>query len=244
MKKKLSLFLTIVICLNMFGCSRPPYKGKHQGLYTVALHSLLWINGLSYQTDLLCDPNIQILEQDSYGRVLFTYTEKKFADFSFSCLLVSQKEDGNYVYYYADYNFLLVKKEDSNSDECVAFSNDDIERLKVMNDWERELDLNKCERKLICDRKNDIPLSGKQLDMAIDGHNNCHGSQNFYYFTEDSYGRFICYGYVLDDYFAILFNPDLTYNPETCYFVPSDYYNYQEEFRAFKERNHWNQPYE
>ena len=39
-----------------------------------------------------------------------------------------------------------------------------------------------------------------------------------------------------------VFDPDMTYDSETCYFTPQNRYDYQEELRSFKELNHWNEP--
>ena len=244
--KKLSIVIVIAIFLSLCSCGKTSYKYKEQykDLYTVAIHSVLWINGCSFETDLKCDPNIEVWEQDSYGRVLFSYTEKFYADFSCSYLIISQKTENDFVYYYPDYNFILTEKSDRFSDECADFSDDEIERLKVLNDWEQEFNSDKCEKKAICDTRLEIPLTEDQLNNAIDSHNDQHGTQRFCYLTEDRYGRFVCFGYVLDDYFAILFNPDGTYCSDTCFFTPDDFYNYQDEFREFKEQNNWNQPLE
>ena len=78
MKRILLTVLAITMLFSVGGCSKKPYAGERADLYTVALNSLLWVSGVSWEGDKETDPIIEILEEDSHGRVLFTYREKNF----------------------------------------------------------------------------------------------------------------------------------------------------------------------
>ena len=237
--------MVVVLLFITTGCYNYCYSGDNSDLYTVAINSLLWNLGYSTLTERSCDSEIEIMERDSYGRVLFSYTEKSYSggEIAFSSLLISQKTEDNYVYYYPDYNFISVPK-NSSSNEKIVFSNEEIEILKKNNDWNKEIDLKRCVKKEVSNQKKEVPLSEKELDDILSNYKE-YDNKIFNYLTRDDYGRFICYGWILTDlkreYLVILLNPDLTYNVETCFYIPNDYYNYQDEFKQFKELNKWNE---
>ncbi len=81
MKRLALLLLCVALLFSLAGCGNKPYKykGNHADLYTVANNSLLWTTGYSILTEYRGDPAITIIEEDAYGRVLFSYTEKDFA---------------------------------------------------------------------------------------------------------------------------------------------------------------------
>ncbi|MDE6661571.1 MAG: hypothetical protein K2J93_07095, partial [Anaeroplasmataceae bacterium] len=103
MKKKhrllhfLPFMLSGVICIlvllffifwyNLFKYKE--YTGEHPHLYTEAINSLLWTYGHSTAADKFCNSEIEIIEEDEFGRVLFEYNEKYYiGDLVFSSLLI------------------------------------------------------------------------------------------------------------------------------------------------------------
>lgn len=112
MRKLCAIALLLVLTLLILTGCYSGYSGEHIDLYTVAINSLLWTNGWSMGYEARIDSEITILEQDSYGRVLFEYSESLFASgVSFSSIVVMQNCSDNFVYYYEDINFVSKEKE-------------------------------------------------------------------------------------------------------------------------------------
>ena len=115
--------------------------------------------------------------------------------------------------------------------------------MKRLNDWDKELSLENCDKKLItnydawyCD------LNETDIDDILINDRFAYSE----YITEDNYGRkLICLGcsQKKDVYVAIL-NPDGTYDLEKGVFTPTYLLNYQDELKAFKELNNWNKPFD
>ena len=91
MKKIVTLsLLNLFILLCITGCKYKGYSGDYPNLYTVAINSVLWNNGHSFSADKYADSKIEIIDEDKYGRIMFTYYEKYYAgaDISFSALKI------------------------------------------------------------------------------------------------------------------------------------------------------------
>lgn len=238
-------FLILIVCLttlSLVGCKKN-YSGDYPELYTVAIHSLLWNKGFSTKTDKFCDPTIEIIENDHYGRVLFQYTEKSFtSDIAFSSLVIMQFSTKEYVYYYEDFNF-IAKEKVSYSDVIVEFDSKEIEKLKECNDWDKELNLDKCTKKEISNVKEKIPIEEEKLKKIYSTYDG-YRSNLTYFLSGDEYGRFICYSSIfiikddehIEQSVVILFQKDLSYS----IFTPKSIYNYQDELKEFKTLNNWN----
>lgn len=83
----------------------------------------------------------EILEMDSEGRALFSYSTKNIITGEWeSVLAICQKYDSQYVYFYEDLCYLRG-----------AYQDHDVEQLKILNDWECPLNFDKMSR-----RKNKI----------------------------------------------------------------------------------------
>ena len=249
MKRILLIFLSLTVLLSVGGCYREPYNGDRADLYTVALNSLLWVTGVSWESDKAADPAIEVIEEDSYGRVLFTYQEKDFGSvMSFSSLLIMQKTENGSVYFYPDCNAICVRA--SLTGEDVSFSDESIEALKQQNDWEKEMNTEKCVKREIGTTPLESVKEGKEnaeIIYEILSHYKEPAQWTFYKGMHDDYGRTVYHGWMVDgegrwECLAVLLNPDMTYDSETCYFTPQNRYDYQEELRSFKELNHWNEP--
>jgi len=73
-------------------------------LFTVAIYSLLGARGYTPEYHGYVPTDIKVLEEDDYGRVLFAYCEDQNG--TVTTLLIIQKSDEKYSYYYPDYNFI------------------------------------------------------------------------------------------------------------------------------------------
>lgn len=260
-KKPLVIFLILVFASSLASCGYflRPYKGyggEHPDLYSIAINSLLWTTGISQTADRFADSEIIVLEEDAYGRILFSYWEKSYhrKDLAPYSLLIGQKTDGDYVYFYPDHNFISVER-DPFSLKTDGFSEDEIGNLKRLNDWNEEIDLDKCVKVEITNKKPKPQISKEVFDLLIKKAIGYEGEATLFRYADhvssDNYGRSIycCFGIgswkdTNTIYLVFIFNPDGSYNEETCILDPSDYYNYQDELKAFKELNHWNEPWE
>lgn len=244
-KKLILFFICVLVVFCLSGCAYTHYTGENTDLYTIAVNSLLWTNGHSFETDRYSNSEIEILEKDNYGRILFLYEEKYFSggQIVFSSLLICQKKEDNYVFYYPDYNFISIER-NPYLNEKIDFSIEQIEELKNLNDWNKEINLEKCVKKEISNTKQKVEINDEILNEIFSRYDGYENNCEVYYLTNDDYGRFICYGTAIVQeeyvYLVMIFNPDSTYNAETCFYEPADYYNYQEEFKQFKELNNWN----
>mgnify|MGYP006967403959 CR=1 FL=1 len=83
------------------------YRGEHRDLYTVAVHNIFAIYGYESNGEVSYDPDIQIIETDDYGRVLFFYSERydgytgDGVDYGMAVVIMQSSRDG-YVWYYRD----------------------------------------------------------------------------------------------------------------------------------------------
>ena len=269
-------FLTLMACNPRVERGGPDgyfYYGAHPELYTVAINSLLGQRGFSLEKNgtLTSDSWVRIVEEDDFGRVLFTYTEHDSPTGRTFNLLISQQSDENYVYFLPHYNFLSYRHEDRllntswtrvdgqsvHTHEVVdAAAESIIEELKILNHWNQPLDLEQAVRVPIVRRKDGLicydvleatyraaigRLDEESLDLYIE----------FTYFRTDPYGRSIVVGTELwrgheeSEGFPIvvmLFQPDGSHDPERGMMQLPDFVNYQSALREFKELNQWNQP--
>ena len=140
------LLLCLMICMN--GCTKyyKGYQGEFPELYTVAVYSLPEIRGYSGTSPepTYYDPSIKIVEEDEYGRILFAYNEIYMDEKIY--LLIMQKTDDKFAYYYQDINYLIgngkMFEYENDFDAAIdnGFSNSEMEELKELNDWGREFD--------------------------------------------------------------------------------------------------------
>ena len=91
------------------------------------------------------DLNCSLRERDSKGRLMFTLDTYNLATMQDEqYMIICQKIDRDYVYYYEDCSYLTH-----------GFSDLDIETLKAINDWEKPLD--------------DAKMSRRKISLTIDG---------------------------------------------------------------------------
>ena len=147
-----------------------------------------------------------ILEKDSYGRILYEYTaENIITGQAQTALVICQKIDGDYVYFYEDYCYLLGD-----------YTEEQIDYLKVRNDWGYALNEKLCSR-----RKNAISFDlyivtdanywGSELDDIFSRSFSVESDQikDYCLLDEDSSGNALFWVIISEDgmdtpYFAIV----------------------------------------
>lgn len=243
------LLLLPVFCLIILtSCSYNGYSGNFSDLYTVTINSVLWLNGYSWDTDFVCDPQIEIIDEDMYGRIMFTYYEKYYsgADMSFSTLIICQDSNEKEVFYYEDINY-IVKEQVIYAQSLKGFDEEEIEYLKLINDWNKEINYDKCIKKEIKKSKSNIPNEKEIKNEIIYNFDLINGQYSLFmnFLTSDSdNSNYIIYGYVRKNegkgiYFVGLVERENDSFKKINIMVPLNVYNYQTEFIEFKEMNNW-----
>ena len=229
--------------------SNKAYSGEHPELYSVAINSLLGAKGYAV-SEIRFSSTAKIVEEDEYGRQLFFYFENKSV--STYSLLISQKSDDEYVYFYPDYNFISIPEGEQLDTGLLVtseknFEPEDIEKLKRENDWNQEINLDKCVKVEIVHQKKEGPVKGKQLkdfyEQAFGDAAYADYKSYTCFFISDEYGRAIYLGtgtsHADYKYVVMLFQPDGSYDDRGLMGL-SDTQKYQSALREFKELNDWN----
>ena len=224
------------------------YIGEYPDLFTVAINSLVGSNGYIL-SETAFPPVVELLEEDSYGRRLFCYSEDSGTGVS---LVVSQKTDGVYVWFYPDYNFISAPLAEGNGIKKIAsdvpseiinpyndFSLEEIAALKEVNDWEDPLDEGKADMTKIVREKPEREMNEQYLEEIYNAYAEKYSTATSYYgceyFLSDGYGRemIVLYGDgIIDDVYTmksivVVLQADGTCNAENGIMEFTDKYTYQ-----------------
>ena len=244
--------------LGVIGSDHRYYRGDYPDLFTVAINSMLDSRGFR-QYSRPMPVILEVIETDDYGRVLFFYTEVYFhgrdiGSISAYSLVISQHRDGEYVYFYPHHNFISVGQTihlprsgfiPTASQLAEDFTAEAIEELKMRNNWNRELNLDNAVRVPIVYRKDrNGPISfDVLLNAYIELFEHETRSRAFLtFFIEDAYGRSIYTLQRSERAFVVMFLPDGSFDRDIGVMELFDFQRYQDELKAFKEMNSWNQP--
>lgn len=206
------------------------------------------------------------IDKDKYGRTLFFYSDVSIAAGTYLysseqlwTILILQKTDDEFVYYYPDLDFIVkpLDKTESilNNDDLLAstfltLSEEEITKFKKENDWNEPINAEKCIKKRIVDlsvlEKSKMVEIERQSEVFNKEFYNRYPQPDafFWYLTSDDFDRHIYFCRTVDGNeipnhsYVIMFLPDNTYIIEEIY----DLWNYRE-LRDFKENNNWNKPY-
>lgn len=250
MKRKYLRTLILAVCFAFVtvlfpGCLYKEYSEPYADLYTVAINSVLWTEGRSRSADSSCNSEIEIIENDEFGRTLYRYQESRYAfsTLRITALLVSQYTTDGQVYYYEDCNYIVRK-----SSTTQVFESEAVEQLKEANDWGKPIDTNKCICKTIAKQKQkNADIESAVIDRAgIE-----YGLLEFKYYK-------ICAGYLTDDkngnsiYYGVTWKSNEISEKEYNFFVafvsaegdiklftPTNLFDYNEELKTFKAENGW-----
>lgn len=252
MKKIITLMLILILMFTIMaillsGCGLK-VDAEFAPYYTEAINSLLWCRGCSNNADRLTQPQIQILEQDSYGRVLFSYKEghggpSKLYKTSLHALLIAQAEDDNYVYYYDNNNYFCVEFDNYKEDAVKQ----QIAVLKADNDWNKDLELCKCIKKQKTTTRIKSDFNNKDVQSYFDKKREESNSSllKIYPSAKDDHGRIIV---SLLDYVdpiwqsrlsVCIVQPDGSIINSNDYGIEFDYFEYHESLAQLKEIANW-----
>lgn len=237
------------------------YVGEYPDLFTVAVNSLVGSSGY-IQSEISFPPVVELLDEDSYGRRLFCYSEDSSTGVS---LVVSQKTDGEYVWFYLDYNFISAPLAEGNNIVKIGsdipseitnpynnFSSESIESLKEINDWGNPLDEGRMEKAKIIRKKTKRKEDKQYLEEIYNSYMEKNGVETSYfsyeYFLSDEYGRriIVLYGSgIIENEFTVkslvvVLQADGVCDSENGIMEFDDKYTYQDSFKEFKEKNNWN----
>ncbi|MBQ8915493.1 MAG: hypothetical protein IJ046_04860 [Clostridia bacterium] len=144
MKKLILSLLAIVVAIPVlffsfviFTLTRPvKYTGDHPELYTVAVTNVFGARGYTSNGEVGYSPDVQIIEEDDFGRVLFVYNERYWGDDGFgAAFVIMQMSDNDFAYFYDECCSTYVG-EAYEIEKIIADADPDvIEELKVKNDW-------------------------------------------------------------------------------------------------------------
>ena len=249
MRKVFSLFFVqFFILIGFTGCAYNGYSGDNPNLYTVAINSVLWNNGHSFSADKYIDPKIKVIDEDRYGRIMFTYYEKHYAgtDMSFSALLICQHSNEREVFYYEDINY-IIKSQTLNAQNINDFEDEEIEQLKAVNDWDQKINFDKCIKKEIIRCKPTIPCEDEIKNKIVDEFdlNNERYSLFVDFLTSDTGNdNFIIYGFLYLNaengiYFIGIVENDNGLLTKINFLIPFNVFDYKTEFKEFKKTNNW-----
>ncbi len=260
--KKISMivlaFSLLISCLFFTGCYSS-YEGEHPDLCSVAWVNIPTLSGYISNGEVVRDPDVSILETDSYGRVLFFYSEDEGGRRGYA--LVMQRSDGANAYYYPDDCYVPVtlasseERPDQNANELVA--------LKALNDWGLPINETKCKKtEIVRERlEGKLDLDEEFFDKIAIVYLGNAGLQiqpksylfarYFRYVTSDDYGRELYY--FLADFnkythksetqysfgFLVIVNPDKSYDMSTVVLL-EDENDPREDMKRIKEQTGWN----
>lgn len=251
MKKNYKILIILILCLICFSSCWPMhpnsvYKTGHPELFTITVNSVLGIQPSDWD-------EIEILETDSKGRVLFQYYSdvSSYPEPDIYIVLVCQKSDDEFTYYYDDYCFFIAKTKADITDVKIA-------NLKQLNDWDKELQNDKLTKvKSSFDNMMFNEKKEKSLNEMLDSYfNQQEDVYSYLPITTDQYGKQLIYvlkgkpskfnskGLLETDedpeLYIMILNKDDSFNKDTFLQELDNEYEYQEQLHKFKILNNWN----
>ena len=218
---------------GLFGPSGFAGDTIETALWSAGVNSVLETRGHGFHD------GIYIQETDGYGRVLYICTTFQPESSGRTYLLIAQKYDEEYVYYYSDFNFIFINEEASRHPD---YTEEQVEALKTLNDWDKELDEAKFIKAKISTTKPKSSIKRSTVEQAaIKAGIDRSGSMPCIYLYEDAKGRhlFRITKYSPTRQYLFIINSDGTYDKDICLEMLSDQYNYQQQLADFKKKNGW-----
>lgn len=252
------VFALLISALLFVGCTYKGYNGDNPELYTVAWKNIPNINGFISNGEVLYDAEVEILETDKYGRIMFSYSEDIYGDSAH--ILIMQHSDSERAYYYPDDCYVYTKLFSS-----LDLNSKEIIELKQLNGWNEPLDESQCESTAIVRKKPEgkIKVNNSYFEQIVREYHensdryvhpkNISFVRFFEFFDSDDYGRELYVVYTdFDEYtakteiaytfiFLVVVNPDKSYDPSTVVII-EDPNNPRDEVKQIKLQNGWNTP--
>jgi hypothetical protein len=225
------------------------YRANYPELWSATLGMVPGLSGFLGGVTGGLSPSIEVVEVDSFGRVMFLYTEY-FASVGSGSrrMMVVQIVEENYVYFYPHYNHIIYPLEHLRGGRRIA-----REQLQMANSWNQEMsdasEFDRVEISRIRDR-GPIPSTVLLETYSIifpNTETRYEGlAAGMVFLRTDRYGRavYLAVGSGsewIGVYFAVVFNSDHTFDLETSVveMVGDDY---QTDLRLLMEANGWNTP--
>ena len=184
-----------------------------------------------------------------YGRIMFTYYEKYYvgADISFSSLIICQQSNEKDVFYYEDINY-IIKEQTLYEQNLNGFDDEEIDQLKAVNDWNKEINLERCIKKEITKYKPIIPYEKEVKSKILTEFNLKDKEYSLFvnFLTSDSdKANFIIYGFVRMNnedgiYFIGLVESNNELVEKINFLIPLNVFDYKTELLEFKKINNRN----
>ena len=168
LKRLFTTLIAALLLVSLCGCNWYPGTDEDRALFSEAITSLLAVSGERF------DP-IYIIDRDSCGKTLFTfsglsahYNSEVNAVFA---LMIAQGYDGESVCYYEDCNYICVGVKGRRHVETYDglleyFSEEEINALKLENDWDKPADEAKTVKETVVRRKHN-PIGEETLRKAF-----------------------------------------------------------------------------
>lgn len=223
MKKAVQIVFMILmisaILFSLSGCFAAwdpifHYEGSHTDLAVTAIYSIPGVRSRAKD-------QILILDQDDYGRILFSiifdssYIVKNSFNDCLLAVLVMQKSDDSHVYFYPEQNYCMtvLSKTEKLDAQLVQmyFDSAAIEQLKVSNAWgeaPKETDTALYCAPMNLEKEADLPSSAKELVSQEIGSNirsvllreDCRDNKLYFVLNASSYEW---YAVILDENNAV-----------------------------------------
>ena len=246
----LALAIGLFVLMFLFAILRGHYSGydgAHKDLYTVAVNNVFCSRGYISNGEITYDPKIHIIETDDYGRTLFFYGEyydgylDNKPNYGIAFVIMQESKDG-YAYYYRDVCYMPYFDVTNDWQTISAkLAPDFLDALKEANDWNRELNEERCAKAKFVEKKPKGKLDPEKSEfdsvlypyIVENGYTGIDRSICSFtdYCETDAYGRELYYvsgitsdleedgqklSRVFENYdFAVVLNADGTF-PENC----------------------------
>lgn len=243
--KQIACILCSMLIILLSGCSPHNYVGFDYDLYTTAVHNVPATSRGNLETT-------EIIEKDSFGRTLFWY-ENRFVSIygkPIHALCISQFSEAGRAYYYEDVCFIF-------SDENMYAPEEEIAKLKELNDWEKPLNIERMSSaKIVKDSlfRDERDRDNPHKDMAMVAVNCSEGFDwGCMVINSDNFGRQLIIlselkyseSYSILDrgrIFAVVVSSQNNYDVNNCYAEIDSFDNYHEIVINLKKANNWGNP--
>ena len=261
------LLCAAVFALSLSSCVYRGYRGERADLYTVAMNNIFCASGHVSNGERLYDSVIEVVETDEYGRTLFFYDE--YYDDSTDpqirygmAFVIMQKAEAGYAYYYQDDCYTPYFDTVDEYDQVMRRVDPMlIEELKARNDWNQEINEDRCTKAKISGEKPEGKLRVCEYDLdeiiypyaKANGYQGTdrHACRYILYCNADTFGKELYYVYCLTsdqtpsgetEYghyaYAVIVQPDGSFSETPLVEIPDPTMSY-ELIRELKRQNWW-----
>lgn len=241
MKKAAILIIIMLILSTIAGCL---YDGEHWDLYQMTRCNVIGTNGAGESESV----EIKVIEEDTFGRTLYSYTvyaegSEYYGYELIWVVAICQKSDRKSTYYYEDECFII-------SDTIESISDEDINDLKLSNDWNKPLNEDKLSSRPIHRNYNgysgiiayDSFSHGIGMEAGAEAgvrFVDYDGKDKILYFVAKYDADYYDGIDVKSRYYLMIINEDGSYDKDTFVIEIEDLYNYQKQLHEFKINNGW-----